>query len=161
MRSSDLTQILAAEDALRPYIKDPTVSVAAVALKVVNAFLDASPAKKNRPAKSVEIATDDPVLISLPSNQNGVFYCVRQSQVIQFEALYPAVDVQQHLRNMQGWLVANPRNAKTLSGMPRFIAAWLMKEQNRSKPNGHGKSTNNDNWLAGAADLAAELRNGK
>lgn len=102
---------------------------------------------------------DDPVLITLPTNRPNQAYRVLQSHFDQFAALYPAVDVPQELRGMAGWLIGNPKNAKTASGMPRFINAWLSKAQNRSKPNGHGKPSKNDNWLAGAAELADELRN--
>jgi hypothetical protein len=162
MKSPDLEQILAAEAILRPYINDPKISVTALALQVVTAYLDAAPDKKKRPGKSNAIAINDPVFISLPTNQDRVFYCVHESQFQKFVLLYPAVDIAQHLRNMEGWLIHNRSNAKTLTGMPSFINRWLAKEQNRSKPNGHGKPSNNDNWLAGAADLAAELRsNGK
>lgn len=100
---------------------------------------------------------DDPVLITLPTNRPNQAYRVLQSHFDQFTVLYPAVDVPQELRGMAGWLIGNPKNAKTASGMPRFINAWLSKAQNRSKPNGHGKPTKNDNWLAGAAELADEL----
>lgn len=157
MKQPDLTQILAAEAALRPYISDPKVSIAALALEVVNAYLDASPQKRKRKASPKEIVVaDDTVLISLPTNENGVFFSVKQSHFDQFVVLYPAVDVAQHLRNMAAWLLNNKSNAKTIGGMPRFINGWLAKEQNRSRPN--GKPSNNDNWLSGAAELAAELR---
>ena len=101
---------------------------------------------------------NDPVLITLPTNRPNQAYRVLQSHFDQFVALYPAVDVPQELRGMAGWLIANPTNRKTASGTPRFINAWLSKAQNRSKPNGHGKPSKNDNWLAGAAELADELR---
>ena len=101
---------------------------------------------------------DDPCLISFPTNKTGQAYQVLQSHFDQLAPLYPAVDVPQELRAMAAWLISNPKNAKTASGMPRFINSWLSKAQDRSKPNGRAKASRNDNWLAGAADLAAEIR---
>jgi hypothetical protein len=54
--------------------------------------------------------------------------------VDEFVRLYPAVDVMQQLRNMRGWLLANPSNRKTESGINRFMNTWLSKEQNRARP---------------------------
>ena len=69
---------------------------------------------------------------SLPANQAGKFYQITQAQVDGWKELYPAVDVMQELRNMRGWLDANPKNRKTSDGMARFINHWLKKEQNRA-----------------------------
>ena len=44
-----------------------------------------------------------------------------------------AVDVRQEFANMRGWCLGNPTKRKTRSGVRRFVAAWLAKEQNRSK----------------------------
>jgi uncharacterized protein YdaU (DUF1376 family) len=78
---------------------------------------------------------------ALPTNRKDKFYRVTESQVVQWKELYPAVDVMQELRNMRGWLDANPRNRKTADGVPRFVNNWLRKAQNAaprvngSKPN--------------------------
>ena len=37
---------------------------------------------------------------------------------------------------MRGWLLANPRNRKTKTGIMRFVNAWLSREQNRARPSG-------------------------
>jgi hypothetical protein len=62
-------------------------------------------------------------------------YPVEQTQVDRWHELYPAVDVMQELRAMEGWLLANREKRKTLSGMPRFINHWLAKSQNGARPN--------------------------
>jgi hypothetical protein len=64
----------------------------------------------------------------------GTEYAVPQAVVDEFVKLYPAVDVMQQLRNMRGWLLANPSNRKTESGINRFMNTWLSKEQNRARP---------------------------
>jgi len=63
---------------------------------------------------------------------NGAEYPITLSDVRQWEQLYPAVDVMQQLRNMLGWLLANPKNRKTKSGIIRFVNGWLTQEQNRA-----------------------------
>jgi hypothetical protein len=40
-------------------------------------------------------------------------------------------DIIQQLKAMRGWSLANPKKAKTVSGMPRFINSWLAKDQNK------------------------------
>jgi hypothetical protein len=69
----------------------------------------------------------------------GGEYGVQQTLVDEFSSLYPAVDVLQELRNMRGWLLANPANRKTASGIKRFMNTWLSKEQNRARPAKSGK----------------------
>lgn len=58
-------------------------------------------------------------------------YPVYQKEVEEWAILYPGVDVQQQLRNMKGWLNANPNRRKTKSGILRFINSWLAFEQNK------------------------------
>lgn len=45
---AQIQQILAAEAVLKPYITDPKVCIAALALEIVNAYMDNAPAKKAR-----------------------------------------------------------------------------------------------------------------
>lgn len=52
------------------------------------------------------------VFIKLPLI-NGDDYLVTKECVKELKELYPAVDVEQALRNMRGWLDSNPRNKKT------------------------------------------------
>lgn len=69
-------------------------------------------------------------VILFPLN-DGSDYGVTAEMVSEFTGLYPAVDVMQELRNMRGWLLNNPRNRKTRSGICRFMNAWLSKAQNK------------------------------
>lgn len=71
-----------------------------------------------------------PPVIVLPLN-DGTGYEVSQEQSQEWAGLYPAVDVIQQLRNMKGWLDANPTRRKTRKGVLRFINSWLAKEQDR------------------------------
>lgn len=71
-----------------------------------------------------------PPVITLPLN-DGTEYPILQADVDKWAGLYPAVDVTQELRNMWGWLDANPAKLKTKKGVRRFVNGWLAKEQNK------------------------------
>lgn len=85
-----------------------------------------------------KIATT-PKVISLPLSDKTEFD-VFEDDVAKWRELYPAIDVLQELRNMCGWLDANPKNRKTRSGVKRFINGWLSKEQNRAKVSREGEN---------------------
>ena len=57
---------------------------------------------------------------------------VTEEELEGWRRLYPDVDVMQSLRNMKGWLEANPKRRKTLRGITRFVNAWLLKDQERA-----------------------------
>lgn len=82
-----------------------------------------------------ETAPDKQPVIELTLNDK-TGYPIYQNQVDKWIELYPAVDVLQQLRNMSGWLNANPSKRKTKSGILRFVNSWLSREQNK----GGGKS---------------------
>lgn len=67
---------------------------------------------------------------TLPTLQGD--YIVTIPERNQYARLYPAVDVVQEFRSMKAWLLSNPRNQKTKSGIKRFINNWLSKAQNRA-----------------------------
>lgn len=80
--------------------------------------------------------------VTLPLNDKSG-YGITQRQIDEWAGLYPAVDVPQELREMKGWLNANPNRRKTRAGILRFINGWLAREQDRggksaktSKPKG-------------------------
>ena len=75
-------------------------------------------------------ASGPPPVIALPLNDNTE-YEVPQKDFDSWVSLYPAVDVMQQLRNMKGWLQANPDRRKTRRGINRFISGWLSREQDR------------------------------
>nr|DAW49058.1 MAG TPA: replisome organizer [Caudoviricetes sp.] len=86
-------------------------------------------------------AASTPPAISLPLN-DGTEYSVSVEQCQEWAGLYPAVDVIQQLRNMKGWLSANPTRRKTKRGINAFIVRWLSDEQNksRSQPAQYGRA---------------------
>lgn len=83
-----------------------------------------------QPKVEIEPAQAD-VFIKLPLI-NGDDYLVTKEYVKELKELYPAVDVEQALRNMRGWLDSNPRNKKTPRGIKRFITSWISREQDKA-----------------------------
>lgn len=81
----------------------------------------------------------DPVaFITLTLNDNSE-HPIFDNQIAEWQALFPAVDVRQELRNMRAWCLGNPKQRKTKSGILRFVTSWLAKEQNRGGTNAKTK----------------------
>ena len=101
----------------------------------------AEPAESD-PAPEPEQQEKEPPVITLPLN-DGTEYPILQADVDKWAGLYPAVDVTQELRNMWGWLDANPTKLKTKKGVRRFINSWLSREQDKggSAPRGNQKKS--------------------
>ncbi len=70
--------------------------------------------------------------ISLPLNDKTNF-SISEDEVNKYQELYPNVDVAQELRNMKGWLDANPTKRKTKRGINRFVNGWLQRKQDSPK----------------------------
>lgn len=70
------------------------------------------------------------VVISIPLNDKTE-YAISKTMLAELEALYPAVDVPQTLREIRGWNLTNPEKRKTRRGVMGHVNRWLAKEQNR------------------------------
>lgn len=79
-----------------------------------------------------ELPSSPPPAAVLPL-VDGSDFPIAQKTVDELSGLYPAVDVDQQLRNMRGWLLANPKNRKTKAGIMRFVNSWLSREQNSAR----------------------------
>lgn len=86
--------------------------------------------KGNNHMHGADAAADVPPVVSLILNDKSL-YCISQPQIDHWKELYPAVDVLQELRKMQGWIESNPAKRKTKNGIERFITGWLAKEQDK------------------------------
>lgn len=76
-----------------------------------------------------------PVFITLPcvgspSRPNQI-HPVTEEDVAMYEGLYPALDVRQELRQMLGWLDANPKRRK--KNTKSFITNWLGRSTDRAR----------------------------
>lgn len=100
----------------------------------------------NNTCSELKKSPSEPVLISIPLN-DGTYRNVVQSEINNWQQLYPAVDIMQQLRNMVGWSESNPKKRKTKLGINRFINSWLSRAQDKgqyqqtTKP---GQANNND-----------------
>lgn len=82
------------------------------------------------PSANAADTAGENIFITLPLNDKSN-YSVSKSDVQHYKILYPAVDVEQQLRSMLGWLEANPSRRKTRTGIKGFITKWLNKVQDR------------------------------
>lgn len=73
-----------------------------------------------------------PSQFNIPLN-DGTFYNVPLENIEVYKRLYPAVDIEQALRNMIGWSMSNESQRKTRRGIKRFITNWLSGDQDRGK----------------------------
>lgn len=80
-----------------------------------------------------ELPSSPPPAAVLPL-VDGTDFEISVEMAAELSGLYPAVDVEQQLRNMRGWLLANPKNRKTKAGIMRFVNSWLSREQNSARP---------------------------
>lgn len=97
-------------------------------------------AKDNIPPSEVcgELPSSPPPAAVLPL-VDGTDFEISVEMVAELSGLYPAVDVEQQLRNMRGWLLANPKNRKTKAGIMRFVNSWISREQNSARPSANQK----------------------
>lgn len=89
---------------------------------------------------------ESPLVIKLPLVDKSEF-SITQRMLDDWVGLYPAVDVQQELRNYLGWALANPRKRKTRSGILSSVNRWLTEKQNRGgskRPAQNGRSPPGD-----------------
>jgi len=82
---------------------------------------------------------------AIPLN-DGSEWAVPVQQVQEWIATFPAAEVEQELREMRAWSLANPQNRKTARGVAAFAVRWLQKAQDT--PN-RGRSAPPSNGLAG------------
>lgn len=69
--------------------------------------------------------------ICIPTNQSGLEVAITDAMIREYQALYPAVDVKQALREIRAWNLSNPRKRKTKTGVLRHVNRWLSEIQNR------------------------------
>lgn len=83
-----------------------------------------------------------PVPVSTPEGMQGEVlaipladgseYAVTDTELAEFRAAYPRVDVVGEIRKARAWAMANPQNRKTRRGTPKFINGWLGRATERA-----------------------------
>ncbi len=65
---------------------------------------------------------------------DGTEFFVEKEDIAEWQKAYPAVDVEQELREMRAWCRANPKLRTTKNGVRRFIVCWLARQQDKGHP---------------------------
>lgn len=84
------------------------------------------------------------VFIRIPLNDQTE-YEIHKDQVEEWKKLYPAIEVEQHLRNYRGWAIANPKKRKTKRGILQSINSWLIDKQDKGGNRGGRNAYNSGN----------------
>jgi len=79
--------------------------------------------------ESDKSASGPDVFLTLPLN-GGKTFVVHNSDVEEWQKLFPATDAAQQFRSMLAWCKSNPTRLKTEKGINRFIYGWLERHQN-------------------------------
>lgn len=93
-----------------------------------------------------------PVIVAIPL-VGGKEFPVLQTQVDEWTAAYPAVDVIRQLAAMRQWCLANPTRRKTARGVLSFCNSWLMREQDKPRPQARGSPVSRNDRSAAAAAI--------
>lgn len=111
------------------------------------------PDKEKDKEKEKEITTfalhdEDPAgldaVIQIPLIKKGECFSVTRKMADEIRGLYPAVDVEQNLREIRAWNLANPKNRKTRQGIMRHIMGWMSRAQNKARPTG---GASEEQWI--------------
>lgn len=89
-----------------------------------------NPPTDNNSSEPDKSAPNSDVFLTLPLN-GGKAFVVHNSDVEEWQKLYPATDAAQEFRSMLAWCKANPTRLKTEKGINRFINGWLERHQNK------------------------------
>ena len=90
-----------------------------------------SEAQEPSAAETAEPEVRELPVAEIPLNDNTSFPVYRRD-ADEYAALYPAVDIDQELRNIRGWCLANPSRRKTKRGVKAFINSWLSRSQDKA-----------------------------
>ena len=101
-------------------------------------YQDDLPETERETEKEKEAETDlsvEPQSVSQPVAEipvvGGKLFPVSQQMADEWQKAYPGISVQAELLKMRAWSLSNPTKQKTMSGMSRFINAWLAKAQDQ------------------------------
>ena len=83
-----------------------------------------APTSDDIDAEEKEVFAELPLL-------NNQFYKIYTDDVSHYQEQFPAVDVEQEIRNAIAWTEANPKNRKKQG--KRFLTNWLLRKQERAR----------------------------
>lgn len=114
---------------------------------------------ENKDIKSgASTEASEPAIGFIPTNKyntEGEQYPVTQSQIDDWQAVYPAVNVLQEVKKAKAWLQANPAKAKTYRGMAKFLNGWMSRQQDKGGSS-QGQTYNSQRRGTGHKDFPFE-----
>lgn len=69
-----------------------------------------------------------PAFLEFPVTGGERKWPLREVQVLEWERLFPGIDVRKECRKALAWVLANNNRKKTFGGMASFLVRWLSKE---------------------------------
>ena len=81
----------------------------------------------------IELAAPEAVPVVLIPLVGGKEFGVQAAKVAEWQMAFPGVDVQTALLRARQWCIDNPSRKKTAKGAPKFLNAWLAREQDNSR----------------------------
>ena len=76
--------------------------------------------------KSGALAPDKETVFQIPLKDNS-YYSLNKQDIDTYKSLYPNIDMEQEIRNIIGWNIANPSKRKTKEIIKKHINTWLSK----------------------------------
>lgn len=80
-------------------------------------------------------SVSEPPVLVFPTHGKEKTWGLTQSTIDSLKADFPALDVMAQCRAARAWCEANAMKRKTVGGMPRFLAGWMARQQNRGGNN--------------------------
>lgn len=74
--------------------------------------------------KSGALAPDKETVFQIPL-KDGSYYNLNRQDIDTYKSLYSNIDIEQEIRNIIGWNIANPSKRKTKKGIKKHINTWL------------------------------------
>ena len=132
-------------------IPDSGLLIADVESKLSCSAPQAAPSRpaQQAPKKPADKPAEPASGILIPLN-DGTDFDVPLANIEEWRAAYPAVDVEQQLREMRVWCLNNPVNRKTRRGIGAFATRWLGREQDKAPRGGGHESYGRSSIFAGA-----------
>ncbi|MFR4987103.1 MAG: replication initiator protein A [Lachnospirales bacterium] len=72
------------------------------------------------------LAPDKETVFQIPLKDNS-YYSLNKQDIDTYKSLYPNIDMEQEIRNIIGWNIANPSKRKTKEIIKKHINTWLSK----------------------------------
>ena len=97
-------------------------------------------ARRRTPAPMVPTVPDTTDrLAEFPTNGTPHTWWLTRTQLHEWTALYPGLDVLAEMRKAYSWIRATPTRRKTAKGMPRFLVNWLNSATDKGPPRASGR----------------------